>query len=127
MITPKTYKALKVLENTSPLSPMAANFFACRLWGKDEDKKHLFLAVTNIGNGACSGKKAWLCAGSLLGKLAKRGLVKWVPRIKGYCPDGYCLTNIGREELLQYEKKQTNIAPVSKGRPNDTGQSLYRT
>lgn len=102
--------ALKVLENTSPVAPMTANLFAHQLWGGDETKRHLFTAVSNSGNGACSGKKAWLCAGSLLGKLAKRGLVRWTPERKGYNHNGYFLTNKGRQELTQYESqnKQCN-------------------
>ena len=80
MITAKTYKALKILEHTRNLRVMTAKDFALAFWGNDESKQYLFTAVSNSGNGACSGKKAWLCAGSYLSALYKRKLVVWRPR-----------------------------------------------
>ena len=104
MITEKTYKALKVLEKTNTLKTMTANSFAILLWGMDESKSYLFTAVSNGGNGACSGKKAWLCAGSFLGRLAKKGLVHWQPRIQGACSAGYAITQAGRDAIAEYER-----------------------
>lgn len=104
MITEKTYKALKVLENTSFSNPMTANSFALILWGEDEDKRYLFTAVSNGGNGACAGKKAWLCAGSMLGRMAKKGLVKWYSRTLSGTNTGYCITNMGKRSVEEYEK-----------------------
>lgn len=104
MITYKTYKALKCLEQTQPNRPLTANWFAHKLWGDDESKQYLFTAVSNSGNGACSGKKAWLCAGSLLSKLAKQGLTRWQPRPH----KGYYITSKGRESIKEYEL-QNNI------------------
>lgn len=79
-----------------------AKDFAWLLWGDEPDKRYLFEARTNTGNGACVGKKAWLCAGSLLGKLSKQGLAKSV--IIG-CKYGYCITSKGKDEIMKYEEK----------------------
>lgn len=100
MITYKTYKALKCLEHTKVDIPMSAHLFAHRYWGEDENKRYLFTAVTNSGNGATSGKKAWLCAGSLLSKLAKRGLVMWLCRPY----HGYTITSKGLDAIREYEQ-----------------------
>lgn len=72
-MTEKTLKALKVLYSRE--EGMTANLFAYELWGDDPEKEDLFLAMSNQGNGACAGKKAWLCAGSYLAKLCKAGYV----------------------------------------------------
>ena len=106
MITEKTYKALKVLQSLHSSRPMTANEFAFALWGKDEEKGYLFTAVTNGGNGACAGKKAWLCAGSLLGKLAKKGLTRWECKRDG-TNRGYSLTSRGIEAIKEYEKNRS--------------------
>lgn len=103
MITEKTYKALKVLEKTSVMNFMTANWFAVKFWGEDEDKRYMFTAMTNGGNGACAGKKAWLCAGSFLGKLAKKKLVRWESKKDG-SSKGYYLTNTGRQAIEEYER-----------------------
>ena len=103
MITEKTYKALKLLAAwTNWNTPIMAKDFAWLLWGDEPDKRYLFEARTNTGNGACVGKKAWLCAGSLLGKLSKQGLAKSV--IIG-CKYGYCITSKGKDEIMKYEEK----------------------
>ena len=72
MITPKQAKALAILRDHPGCT---ANTFAA-LYFTDASQETLFTAVSNQGNGACAGKKAWLCAGSLLGKLTKKGLVR---------------------------------------------------
>ena len=96
MITKKTYKALSILREHPGCT---ANTFAA-LYFTDPSQETLFTAVSNQGNGACAGKKAWLCAGSLLGKLAKRGLVRRaVPRDRG--PVAFFLTEKGKETLEQ--------------------------
>ncbi len=71
-LTPKQAKAIAILRDHPGCT---ANTFAA-LYFTDASQETLFTAVSNQGNGACAGKKAWLCAGSLLGKLAKRGLVR---------------------------------------------------
>lgn len=70
-ITPKTRKALEILRDNPGLT---ANRFAAKYF-TDPEHEYLFTAVSNQGEGACSGKKAWLSAGSLLGRLRKQGLV----------------------------------------------------
>ena len=72
MLTQKQIKALQILEQYP--GGLTARQFA-QLYFTDKEHEYLFTAVSNQGNGACAGKKAWLCAGSLLGKLAKKGLV----------------------------------------------------
>jgi len=64
-------KALLILENTSYSSPMGVRDFALKMW--PNHKMHT--KVSNQGNGATSGKAAWLCAGSYLSKLKIKGLV----------------------------------------------------
>lgn len=76
MTTPKQRKALRILWETGA-EGLTANQFAARYF-IDSNQEYLFTAVSNQGNGACAGKKAWLCAGSLLGRLRKAGLVKAV-------------------------------------------------
>lgn len=71
-LTPKQAKALAILRDHPGCT---ANTFAA-LYFTEPSREFLFTAVSNQGNGACAGKKAWLCAGSLLGKLAKKGLVR---------------------------------------------------
>jgi len=106
MITDKTYKALKILEPTKDYSVvMSAFVFANHFWGDDPEKQYLFTAMTNNGNGATASKKAWLCAGSYLSKLAKKGLVRWQPSLKGYHSTGYQITSKGLETIKEYETK----------------------
>lgn len=100
-MTNRTYKALKVLESASWNRPMSAKEFAKRLWGNDPDKEYLFNAHTNCGNGACAGKKAWLCAGSLLGRLRKKGLVS---RSSLVIWSGYVLNDKGKQAIKEYEQ-----------------------
>ena len=105
MITEKTYNALKILEPTKDFSVvMSAFVFANHFWGNDPEKQYLFTAVTNSGNGAAAGKKAWLCAGSSLSKLAKKGFVRWTPSLKGYHGVGYQITSQGLKAIKEYEQ-----------------------
>lgn len=101
MISKKTYNALLVLRNTNYTDGMPAKQFAFKLWGKDTTKERLFNACTNTGNGACCGKKAWLCAGSLLGRLKKKGYVK---RSLYIGVGTYYISDIGKKEMDIYEK-----------------------
>lgn len=100
-MTYKTYKALSILSSASWDRPMSAKEFAKRMWGDDPDKKYLFNAHTNTGNGACAGKKAWLCAGSLLGRLRKKGLVS---RSSLVIWSGYVLNDKGKQAIKEYEQ-----------------------
>lgn len=71
-MTLKTYKALKILHNNPFIT--ASRFASLYYVGKEYE--YLFTAISNQGNGACAGKKAWLCAGSFLGRLYKEGVVR---------------------------------------------------
>lgn len=94
MLTQKQAKALRIIGG-APWPGISASQFA-RAYYDEPGQQYLFSAVSNQGNGACSGKKAWLCAGSLLGRLTKAGLVyrdyrSEIPR--------YTITDKGRQEL----------------------------
>ena len=105
MITEKTYKALKILAPTIDFSVvMSALVFAQKFWGNDPEKQSLFTAVSNCGHGAASSKKAWLCAGSYLSKLAKKKLVRWTPSLNGYHGTGYQITSHGLQAIKEYEQ-----------------------
>lgn len=74
-VTPKTRRALTILAGAKdPLHGITANTFAAQYYA-GTDKEYLLAAVSNQGDGACVGKKAWLCAGSYLARLVKQGLV----------------------------------------------------
>ncbi len=74
-LTPKQRKALLILRDNPGLT---ANGFAA-LYFDTPETEYLHTAVSNQGEGACAGKKAWLCAGSLLHRLCKAGLVRMQP------------------------------------------------
>jgi predicted metal-binding transcription factor (methanogenesis marker protein 9) len=76
-ITPKARRALEILATAGePLRGhgMTANTFDTQYYAGTKNE-YLLTAVSNQGEGACAGKKAWLCAGSYLCRLAKQGLV----------------------------------------------------
>lgn len=91
-LTISQVKALNILEATSFSKPYSARGFARAMWG--ETNENLFTKVSNQGNGACHGKAAWLCGGSYLGKLAKKGWVK-----VAYNPSRYYISEKGKEML----------------------------
>lgn len=101
MITKTTYKALKALSKGTYQRGISAKALAWTLWGEDPRYEYLFTASSNQGNGATCGKKAWLCAGSLLGKLARRGLAGHDKEFRGYY-----LTLKGEEALKEYETQK---------------------
>ena len=91
MITDKTIKALKIIDKYGVIYPKQ---FAQLMWPDSPawDK------VYNTGiNGATSGKGMWLCAGSYLRKLKRRGLVEM--GITDYCQAYYVLSKQGRGVL----------------------------
>lgn len=71
MITKTCLKALIILKDTSYLKPMRPGLFALKMWPESD----MHTKVKNTGNGATTGKGAWLCGGSYLSKLQKKGLV----------------------------------------------------
>lgn len=99
MITQNEYKALRILQKTG-IEGITANGFAARYFTEPKHE-YLFTAVSNQGNGACAGKKAWLCAGSYLGRLVKKGLVrKSIPRDAGACR--FIITQKGENALVNH-------------------------
>lgn len=89
-LTGSQHKALTVLKDTGIFNTVSAKEFAEKMWG-DTDTR-MFKKVSNTGNGACSGKAAWLCAGSYLAKLIKKG---WVDH--KFDPNGYFITQEGKK------------------------------
>ena len=97
MITEKQYKALKIIQQY-PL--IRAKGFADKMWG--DTKTNMFTKRSNQGNGACTGKAAWLCAGGYTGVLVKKGFVRKHPV---YPTDAWiALTEEGKKEIELYEK-----------------------
>lgn len=99
-MTETTYKILKAIEKGTYDRGIDAKAIALMLWRDDPEHNYLFTACSNQGNGDCRGKKAWLCAGSLVGKLRKRELVTY----DRHCT-GYVLKQAGRNALVEYEKE----------------------
>ena len=97
MLTVKQARALAVLRDHPGCT---ANMFAV-FYFTDPSQEYLFTAVSNQGNGACTGKKAWLCAGSLLGKLSAKGFVRQC----AFAPGRYRLSLIGEKVLGEFENK----------------------
>ena len=86
-------KALSIL-NEHPDIPAKA--FA-HFYFNEPEYQYLFTASSKNGKGNSRGKKAWLCAGSLLGRLVKKGYVE-----RTFHKDGsvrFKLTNKGLQYL----------------------------
>ena len=98
-LTEKEYKILKAIEPGTYDRGIDAKAVAWALWHDDPEHEYLFTACSNQGYGACRGKKAWLCAGSLVGKLRKKGLVDY----DRHCT-GYILKSSGRKAISQHEQ-----------------------
>lgn len=64
-------KALMILEDTTFERRLTAPLFAMQMWPNST----MHTKVSNQGNGACSGKAAWLVAGSYLRRLEKKGFI----------------------------------------------------
>lgn len=92
----KTAKALQIIA-TEP--GIGAKKFAL-LYFTEPKHEYLFTAVSQQGNGACAGKKAWLCAGSLLGRLRKSGYIRMT-----FYPNRYYITEKGKQFLDTKEQK----------------------
>lgn len=93
-LTEPQKKALTILKDTSFQKIISAREFAEQMWSDTET--NMFTSSKNQGNGACRGKAAWLCAGSYLGKLIKKG---WVYASDTTGQYGYCITNEGKKLL----------------------------
>jgi len=104
VITPTQYNALVVISRGTFQKGVNAKGLAWKLWGDNPAYEYLFSASSNQGNGACAGKKAWLCAGSMAGRLRKAG---YIQNDRNYT--GYFLTAKGEEAIREYEKNQQPI------------------
>lgn len=96
MLTEKQARALKTVAECTGRLGITPAFFAQTYFDTPEHR-HLLTAVSNTGNGACMGKKAWIAAGSVLGRLARSGLLR-------HTWGHYSLSEKGREELAEWEK-----------------------
>lgn len=97
-LTESQIKALTILKDTGYMKPVSARYIADKMWG--ETHIGLFTKHSNQGNGACVGKAAWLCAGSYMGRLRKKG---WVD--VRYNPSRYYLTDKGKKVLKDIQNK----------------------
>lgn len=88
-------KALWILKNTDFSKPMRVAKFAELLWPESAMHRR----VSNQGNGATTGKAAWLCGGSYLGKLRKKKLVSNHTWSDSYY--GYYITKEGKQALAE--------------------------
>jgi hypothetical protein len=84
-LTAPQLKALTILSTTDYAHPIAPRGFAEKMW-KGTD--------TTIGRRFHMGRAASMSGGSYLGKLVQKGWVRWV-----HDPDGYCITEKGKEIL----------------------------
>lgn len=76
-MTPFQKKALETLRDHPGIT---AGKFAEKMW--PDNLMHV--RISNGGHGAQSGKAGWLCGGSYLGKLRKKGWCRSGPRGRGY-------------------------------------------
>lgn len=97
-MTETQYRILKIIGSGTYNHGINAKAIAYTLWRDDPEHDYLFTACSKQGNGACRGKKAWLCAGSLVGKLRKKKLVDY----DRHCT-GYILKPAGRQAINDYE------------------------
>lgn len=88
-------KALTILKDTTFNNAMSGHKFAELMWG--ESHPLLFTKVSNQGNGACHGKASWLCAGSYLAKLKKKGWI-WI----NHHPTSAYITDEGKKLLREF-------------------------
>lgn len=100
-LTPTQKRALEILNGIKkPYEGMKPRAFAYKFY-EGTKNEWLLTAHSQQGNGACAGKKAWLCAGSYLAKLCKKGLVKSIyDKNRGFV---YAITAKGEEALKNNE------------------------
>lgn len=91
-ISKRCLEALKIIGDRK----ISASEFAQKFWPDSNMHKK----VSNQGHGATRGKAAWLCAGSYMGKLKDKGLVKdalWDKYGNYISGSSYKLTEKGKE------------------------------
>lgn len=93
MVTTKQYEILKLLEKGTYFEGICAKWLSWKLWGGNPETDHLSYT-----------RKGWLCAGSLVGKLRKKGLVHYDKHFTGYY-----LTNDGKKAISEYEQNFRSI------------------
>ncbi len=129
-LTSATKRALDVLVSIpDPLMGCTANTFAAQYY-RGTKHEYLLSAVSNQGEGACAGKKAWLCAGSYLSRLAKTGLV-----MKRFTRSGkslYAITEKGQRllrlfMLMDINGRKENLYPSKKARQRDFQNTISLT
>ena len=74
-MTVKEKRALKIVSECKCTLGITPKQFGV-IYFDTPEHGHLLEATSNIGNGAACGVKAWLQAGSMLAKLAKKGYVR---------------------------------------------------
>ena len=90
MLTPNAYNILKLLEKGTYYEGICAKWISWKLWGGNPETEHLSYT-----------RKGWLCVGSYIGKLRKKGLVDYDKHFTGYY-----LTNEGKKTVKEYEQKE---------------------
>ena len=101
MLTTSQIKALTILQHTSYENDMGLRDFAEALWPGNS----MHVSVKNTGNGATSGKAAWLAAGSYLAKLESKG---WIRKNRESSVRVY-LSSKGKELLQDYQATLLNL------------------
>lgn len=102
-LTEFEYKALLLIQNNGKMS---YSYLAHRLW--PESTMHT--KVSNQGNGATSGKAAWLVAGSYCAKLRKAGLIGY--KHKEF---GTRVSELGSRLMALYVERWGNTVKQSGG------------
>lgn len=93
---------LKALMTIQAHPGITASRFAELLW----PESYMHKKSSNQGNGACTGKAAWLTAGSYIGKLRKKYLVEYAQDQWGFFR-GYRLSTKGKELLAKHLAERT--------------------
>ena len=97
---------------------------ALALW----PKSHMHTKVSNQGHGAARGKAAWLCGGSMAGKLAKRGWVTSAPvGSRSSTRYIFALTSAGVRELERLDKEICTPKSSCSPRKNPCQCEIYES
>lgn len=100
-LTTPQLKALIIMKNTSWEKTFSAAGFAKQMWVDS----NMHTTSKNTGHGACTGKAAWLCGGSYLQKLRKKG---WICVTGEYLNEFY-ISLEGRKILKEQLTKQNKL------------------
>lgn len=97
-LTTKETRALQIVKDCKCTLGIKPKEFSL-IYFDTPEYEYLLTSVSNIGNGSASGVKAWRLAGCILGKLAKKGLLR---QTWGF----YKLTFEGEQALLKQIKEE---------------------